>query len=214
MHLSGEQVRAYALGELPEPQVQTAEAHLLTCAACRASVRLSREELVRLTERLAPIEPSPATWAAIRRRLRPVDWRPWLAAAAVLILVLGSWGGWQQHGNMVLREEQQLVASWLGRPDAVVRPLTDRAQHLKGRLILAADHTALFVLPPPPPGQRYHAWVSDKAGWKFGDPLRLVHTSTDGVFQVAVGTTDYLCLEREAHPLRPLPAHVVGFLFL
>lgn len=215
-HPSKAQLRAYALGDLPDNVARATEAHLRVCGACREAVRATRDETVRLTDALPPAEPHEDTWRAVRRRTRTDRPRPWLAAAAVALIAVGGWGGWQAQMTRELRHDRQALEGWLLRPGVRALALTDRARRVRGRVLLAAGGTALFALPPPPPGYRYHAWVGASSRWTFGDPVRWVGSSADGVFEVAVGPTDYLCvsLERGARPERPTWARVVGFLFL
>lgn len=210
-HPPADDLRAYALGDLPYPAAGEVDAHLAACEACRARVWAARAELVRLTEALPPLEPQAASWERVRRRVRPAPPRPWLVAAALALLALGGWGLWQQRLSVGLRAEQQVISGWLARPDVTLVTLLGAARQPSGRVLLAADRTALFVLPPAPPGEVYHAWVGLKRGWKPGDPLRLARSSTGGVFQAEVGDSDYLCLSLERDPAPTQPTHLLGW---
>jgi len=87
----------YVDGTLAAPDRPSVEAHLAECAACRDAVAELRR-LVAEARGLPPsIEPSRDLWAAIETRIaqratRNVQrlwWRGTLAAAAVLVIVLG-----------------------------------------------------------------------------------------------------------------------------
>ena len=214
-HLSSAQLRAYALGDLNPAAARRLEAHLQGCPACRERVLALREELVTLVEELPTAEPQAGSFALVqaRSRARRTSRTPWLAAAvlALATFTLG-WGLQERQMAASARQQQAVVAGWLARPDLRVLTLRSRQQKTAGRVLLAADR-ALFVLPPPPAGQAYHAWVGLKRGWKYGDPMRLATSSRSGVFVVPLGDTDYLCysLERAAQPKRP--SRVLGWAY-
>jgi predicted anti-sigma-YlaC factor YlaD len=87
-------------GELPEAERAEVEAHLAGCAACAAL----HADLVALRGRArrapAEIAPPPAVWTALERRttrdpglVSRSPWRPWLLAAAAMLLVALSSAG-------------------------------------------------------------------------------------------------------------------------
>ncbi len=213
VHPDRAHLRAFALGDLSAAGARRVEAHLHHCAACRGTVVALREELVALVDELPPVEPHSGSFALVQARTRRrAAWAPWLAAAAVALAVAtAGWGVRERNLAVGARQRQAVVAGWLARPDLQVLTLRDRQRATSGRVLLASGRRALFVLPPPPPGEVYHAWVGMQRGWKYGDPVRLAGSSRSGVFEVALGSTDYLCfsLEREARPARP--SHVIGW---
>ena len=101
-----EQVEAYALGALEPDQARAMAAHLAeggTHPECEAALRRAQETVAALASDLPPVEPPARVWRAIassigaqeeatprERRRRPVPgWVYGLAAAALLLLVLG-----------------------------------------------------------------------------------------------------------------------------
>ena len=91
------QLNEYVDGTLAARDRASVEAHLAECAACRDAVAELRH-LVAEARGLSPsIEPSRDLWAAIETRIaqratwnvQRVWWRGALAAAAVLVIVLG-----------------------------------------------------------------------------------------------------------------------------
>jgi anti-sigma factor RsiW len=90
-------VEAYADGELDRATSTALEAHLESCAACRA--RLEEVRSLSATLHAAPYFRAPASLrravADARVTARPAPWRrplaPWLVAAAAVILAAASW---------------------------------------------------------------------------------------------------------------------------
>ena len=109
-HLSEDELIAYALGEAGDG-IHDVERHAAGCDDCRAEI-----EALRTTLEAAAAVPVPdrgagyggEVWARVapllpeaRRVPRPViraDWRPWLAAAAVLLAIAGAFiaGRWSR----------------------------------------------------------------------------------------------------------------------
>jgi anti-sigma factor RsiW len=88
-----EDLTAYVDGELPPPRRAEVEAHLGTCAGCRATHALLRNAVARLAE-LPAFEPSPATRRAVLAKLDALP-EPWwerlkrLLRPAVLVPSMG-----------------------------------------------------------------------------------------------------------------------------
>lgn len=88
-----EDLTAYVDGELPPPRRAEVEAHLGTCAGCRATHALLRHAVARLAE-LPAFEPSPATRRAVLAKLDALP-EPWwerlkrLLRPAVLVPSMG-----------------------------------------------------------------------------------------------------------------------------
>ncbi|MBZ4414898.1 anti-sigma factor [Myxococcus sp. RHSTA-1-4] len=97
-----EDLTAYVDGELPPARRAQVEAHLGTCAGCRATHALLSNAVTRLTE-LPAFEPSPATrravlakldalpepwWERLKRLLRPSVLVPSVGLAAAVAVAL------------------------------------------------------------------------------------------------------------------------------
>src|SRR5690349_8095311 len=96
---------AYALGSLDPPAVQAVEAHLATCANCRATLEeyqqvatllplglpLAQPTVAERSSLLARVKAQPAARPAVPARApRPrLFARPWSLRAALLLLILG-----------------------------------------------------------------------------------------------------------------------------
>lgn len=99
-HLDTETLSAYADGELKAVVLTRVERHLSTCDRCSAALVRLRGVVTAVGALPREMEPPPEVWGAIRSRLadarsvpnRPVRWwhSGWLAAAAAVILVVGT----------------------------------------------------------------------------------------------------------------------------
>lgn len=97
-HLDIETLSAYADGELNAAAATRAERHIAECAACRDVLRRVRELVGAAGALPRDIAPPPEVWASLRARLarepahRAGRWwhNGWLAAAAALVLVVGT----------------------------------------------------------------------------------------------------------------------------
>lgn len=108
---------AYAIGALSPDEKAACDAHLASAEAhdgCWATLRAANEAAALVALSVPPVEPSPALWASIEgklvgkaqvpRRKASMAWLPWLAVAALLVLVIFI-------GRDRTRLEEQLAAS-------------------------------------------------------------------------------------------------------
>ena len=109
-HLSEDELIAYALGETGD-NARDVERHAAGCDTCRAEIAALRTTLEAAAAVPVP-ERGAGYGAEVRARVAPrlpaaparvsrvavVDWRPWLAAAAVLVAVAGAFvaGRWSR----------------------------------------------------------------------------------------------------------------------
>src|SRR4030095_8523923 len=103
-HVTEEQLVAYALDDAEEGTRGEIETHVAACRECREALEELRRILVAASEREGPERAGnygAEVWARLEPRLsdrhaRVVSWRPWLAAAAVLVLTVGAFliGRW------------------------------------------------------------------------------------------------------------------------
>lgn len=172
---------ALALDALDDDERAAALAHLAACADCRTRYAAAREVAALLARAVPPAAPPPGLGARIVAQAlatpaapsRRIAW-PWLAAAAVLVAVLG----WNLGLQMQLRAQAEQTAALAARLAAqeaawqllaqgtpVARPLvgTEIAPRAQGALYLdPRGTTALLIvrdLPPPPPGKVYQLWL-------------------------------------------------------
>ena len=101
-HLAEEQLIAYVLGDADEQARQAVDAHAATCEACRAEIAALGATLEAAADSPVPQrgdEYGAAVWARLEPQLAaarpgrvsaPVNWRAWLAAAAILLAVVGA----------------------------------------------------------------------------------------------------------------------------
>ncbi|MFB9991188.1 hypothetical protein ACFFLM_04215 [Deinococcus oregonensis] len=219
MHPRPGLLRAYALGQLDGPPHTEVETHALACAECSAQIRQWRAELVAAIETLPQPEHLPPLRLPAAPAGPPQWWASrwsWAAAVAGLLVVGGlGWGTQQvqlaeQRGAQTERSQ---ITRWLARPDLKVVVLRDIDRQIYSRALTLPDRRVLFVLPQPPAGQEYHAWVA--RDWQRGDPMQRTRVSSSGVFEIALGTNDYLCVSLEARGSRPAgPTRVLGWAFL
>ena len=149
----------YVDGELAAGERTALEAHLATCADCRATL----EELRRVVARAKSLEDRPPKadlWSGIHARLTPGrrpgvsrdatsrSWRvsfsvPQLIAASIALVLVSAGGMW-----VALRQPQPVrgayvtprpdtrvsVAVWTGRTDAAIADLQDALERNESRL--------------------------------------------------------------------------------
>jgi hypothetical protein len=105
-HVTEEQLVAYTLDDAEEATRGEIETHVAACRECREALEELRRVLVAASELEVPDRSAnygAEVWARLEPRLsdrhaRVVSWRPWLAAAAVLMLTVGAFliGRWSQ----------------------------------------------------------------------------------------------------------------------
>jgi anti-sigma-K factor RskA len=154
-HILDEQLHDYAAGTLAADALAGVERHLAVCATCRTQVDSVKELLADLAALRGPIEPPrdlrPDIWRAIdaqvaetgrdqvlqlRPRLGPrtlFSTRAWLAAAAVLLVLVTSMLTWQ-------------VASRRGRaPATAALPVAAEYLAVTARYVSATDELEQFL---------------------------------------------------------------------
>lgn len=177
----------YGLDALDREERAAFEAHLATCAQCRAEVASFRE----VAGRLAAAAPDAAPPAELRsrvlaeaRRVRPIGSRlrarlPWLAAAAGFVLALllgGAW--WRERGERLALAAQvaardSTLAAMLG-PEVHVVSLASTGREPTARVFWNHRRQVFFItafdLPPAPAGRSYQLWAiaKDKAPLSMG----------------------------------------------
>lgn len=220
LHPQPSLLRAYALGQLSELPHTEVETHALACAQCSAQIRQWRAELVAALETLPqPEHLLPLRLPAAVPVRQPVGWASrWAWAAAVAGLLALGGVGWEirQAPSQTQNEaqaERTRITRWLAQPDLQVVVLRGTDRQLYSRALTLPDRRVLFVLPQAPAGQEYHAWVA--RDWQRGDPMQRTLVSRSGVFEIALGSNDYLCVSLEARGSRPeKPSRVMGWAFL
>jgi len=165
---------AYALGALDADERRAIDAHLATCASCRAEVRSFAETAWLIAEPQSRQVP-PRLRAAIVARARqdgsartawfatllnglrrPVPLVVPLALAAVLVVALLGYGG-------ARRDADRYAAAVAGAVGARVVPLAATAgDGARGSLVIPANGAAPYLildLPAAPAGKTWEAWV-------------------------------------------------------
>jgi anti-sigma-K factor RskA len=167
----------YALGSLDAEERAEFERHLETCASCRAEVQSFREVTGLLAQSVAPAAPPPMLRKRVLRTARKVRPIPWLAAAAVVLAILGGLGYWRATNEARgLRTRLDVAQSQLDSTKYVVAALLDSSVAItdlaatgkapsmrlywnRARNIVVA---LAFDLPPAPPGRTYQLWAIEK----------------------------------------------------
>lgn len=178
-HEQLDQAAAYALGALDAAERAAFEAHLATCAECRAEVQAFRETAAQLAAGAGGATPSGDLRERVlaeARRVRPIRTArrfsaAWLAAAAgfVLALLLGSawWRERDERRELATRvaEQNELLTSLLA-PDVGVANLAASGRPPSARLFWDAKRqrvvVAVFNLPPAAAGRTYQLWAIAK----------------------------------------------------
>lgn len=176
VHGHGEQAAAYALETLDAEERAAFEAHLATCAECRADVRAFREtaaQLAAFSPGATPAAELRARVLAEARRVRPMGARrgpaaAWLAAAAGLVLALLLGAAWlRERGERRelarrVAQQDELLTSLLA-PDVGVANLAASGRPPSARLFWDAKRqrvvVAIFNLPPAAAGRTYQLWA-------------------------------------------------------
>lgn len=212
----------YVLGDLDGSEADTVETHLAACPACRAEVARLRDALFSLADDLPGAALPQGAWNRIQaRRLTTVPSKlqqpvgrsphhqrprwPGLAAAAVIVLALGTVG----TRLMTAPSQQATVQQWEAR-GASRLTLASRDGQAFGTLLVRADGQALVVLlTPAPDGQVYQAWGRRADGVQARRPVSLGFTGGT-VMQVA--WQDYASVGISVEPAggSPAPTHPLG----
>ena len=206
----------YALGALSPDEQTDFEAHLATCATCRADLQALRD-VTGLLAHAAPdaIPPRELRDRVLReaRTLRPLGTGraaavPWLAAAACLILALGLGYGYLREraardqasralavARDTLAARDSLVATLLS-PDVGTAALAGPGRPPSARLFWSPSRRrvviAVFDLPPAPAGRTYQLWAIAQ-----GKPVSLgiFNTAPDGRLTAAMVVPPNLSFE-------------------
>lgn len=164
-----EDVEAFALGALDEPERTAFELHLSACEACRVAYASYAPVLASLRSVDAVTAPHvPSLYRTRRSALAG------LAAAAVLALGIGVGSIYQQHQ---LADDAAIVRMVADEPTQVAL----RGNGASGRVIVGHNRArtafVIYGLPAPPPGHAYQVWLRGKATSSPG----LLHTASDGI---------------------------------
>jgi len=206
----------YALGALSPDERAEFEAHLATCATCRAEVQALRDVAGLLAHAAPDSAPPPELRERIlreARRLRPFGTRrvpvtPWLAAAACFLLALGTGYGYLRERGAreqaaralfaaqdTLAARDSLVATLLS-PDVGTAALAGAGRPPSARLFWSPSRhrvvMAVFNLPPAPAGRTYQLWAIAQ-----GKPVSLgiFNTAPDGRLTAAMVVPPNLSFE-------------------
>jgi len=171
-----ENLAAYVLGALEDPERIRVESHVAACATCAVVLEQYRGVVGTLPLALDPVVPPPEAWATIRaeaerRRAstpgrgstkslpywRRVMW-PVVAAVAAALLV---WNVMLQL-ELTRRPPGPEVEALARRPGRLVILAGTAAPSASGRLLVAIDghhgHLAVAGLRPLPAGRTYQLW--------------------------------------------------------
>ncbi len=206
----------YALGALSRDEQADFEAHLATCATCRAEVQALRDVAGLLAHAAPDAAPPPELRERIlreARRRRPRGTRrvpvaPWLAAAACLVLALATGYGYlrerraREQAIRALAAAQDTVAArdslvaMLLSPDVGTAALAGAGRPPSARLFWSPSRhrvvMAVFDLPPAPAGRTYQLWAIAQ-----GKPVSLgiFNTAPDGRLTAAMVVPPNLSFE-------------------
>lgn len=175
-----ESAGAYALGALGAEERAQFEAHLASCATCRAEVQ-SLREVTALLAHAAPPEAPPYPGLRDRvlgeaKRVRPITrptvrWLPWLAAAAALVVAIGA----ERQSRRAAARAAALAVEVAAR-DSIIADLTGPEVHVVSLASTGREPTArvfwnhrtqrfvvlAFDLPAAPVGRTYQLWALAK----------------------------------------------------
>jgi hypothetical protein len=146
-HVSEEQLVAFALDDADQSTRGVIETHLATCGECREALDELRRVLVAASALEVPersADYGAEVWARLvpnltDRTARVVSWRPWLAAAAVLLLTIGAFliGRWshpEQTPVQIATATPQSPASSI-RERVVLAALSDHLDRTERGLV-------------------------------------------------------------------------------
>jgi Putative zinc-finger len=189
-HVTEEHLVAYALDDAESMARRDVEAHLASCGECRDSLAELRRVLEAASELEVP-ERSTDYGAEVWARLAPhlhdrparlvVTLRPWLAAAAVVLLTVGAFliGRWSRPAQAPMQVATTLTAS----PAAAIRERVvlaalsdhlDRTERGLVELVNADDHGTIDI-------SAEQAWARDLL-----DANRLYRQSARGTASPAI----------------------------
>ena len=168
-----ELVAAYALDALAPDEVPGFEAHLATCEQCRRDLAELRDVAAELGTAPSQVSPPPALRAQILSAVRPASARaaarwPWvagLAAAAVLILLLGAQDLWFQRRTLTLThvvEQQSQLLGLLTSPSSREVGLSGATRGSVHLVFNPVTHQGVLVirgLQPLGPERVYQVWL-------------------------------------------------------
>ena len=205
----------YALGTLSLDEQADFEAHLATCATCRAELQALRDVVGLLAHAAPDAAPPPQLRDRILREartLRPLRTRrvavvSWLAAAASLVLALGIGYAYLreraalEQARVSLAAQRDTIAArdsliaTIFAPDVFTAALAATGQAPSARVYWNPSRhrivMAVFHLPPAPAGRTYQLWAI--AQGKNPVSLGVFNTATDGrltqAMQVPLGLT-------------------------
>jgi Anti-sigma-K factor rskA/Putative zinc-finger len=208
----------YVLGSLDPTERVQLEAHLQSCAACRAEVVRLRDALALLPEELEPVAVPKGSWERIQKQVRPAPqafFPAWTlpAAAALFLLVTGFLGNAWLRGQGALREASDnaaLVNRWLSWSNVRFVALTNKSGQTLGRVLVLNDGRALVVMPEAAPlGQSYQAWGLFERSRSA--PAASLGVSNRAVFEVRMESYPWFWLSLEPSGGSKLPTKGLGW---
>jgi len=158
-HVTEEQLVSYALDDASADARREIDTHVATCVECREALTELRRVLMAASELDVPERPADygeTVWARLAPRLpdhtrHVVSWRPWLAAAAVLLLTVGAFliGRWSRQAQVPVQvaAAQQSPASSI-RERVVLAALSehlDRTERGLVELVNADDRGSIDI---------------------------------------------------------------------
>lgn len=192
----------YLSNDLTPEEAREVEAHLTSCASCRAELRRLHETFAAMVEGLPQRDTdtsSAAAWDGVQKRIRKpyvfhALWQPLVVAASLLLVFASVWWSVSKQQNLLQTQaEQQLVSRWLARQDVRVYALPPQGEKLLGSVLVLPNGRALFVLAQPlSTDKTYQAW-----GHRGGKQTSL------GVFKTTVFEVSYSGFETVGVSLEP-----------
>ena len=207
----------YALGALSGDEQATFEAHLATCATCRAELQALREVTGLLAHAAPDANPPGGLRDRILREARQVPpigrgrapIVPWLAAAASLVLAAGFGYAYlreraalQQASAALAAKTDSLAArdsliATIFSPDVVTAALAATGKPPSARLFWNQSRRrvvmTVFQLPPASAGRTYQLWAI--AQGKRPVSLGVFNTAADGRLTAAMEVPPGLTFE-------------------
>lgn len=149
----------YLLDLLEPAEKQAVDRALKNSSELQAELEELRAVLFRIPEELTSITPPPSSWGKIQARVSPRrDWIRWVAAAAVLALLLvGAWGFNQYQTIRALQVEQTKIAEWVAIPKAHWRSFGSKDKTY-GTMIWIDGDCYMVMVDPAPKGRVYQVW--------------------------------------------------------